>query len=275
MNTADFLKKIKRIASLPTKYYSVSGGDWAKWTGSYWNFDCVILIKAILWGWNENKNASHGGAIYGSNGVKDDSTEELIKRCTNVSNDFNNLVPGELVYLPGHVGIYIGDGKVIEATSDYENKVIKTNIDSNGNRTYKGKQILRWQKHGKLPYINYGIKLEGHIQDIGWVKAENIVGTTGQNKRLEAIKIDTPFEVSAKAHIENIGWKDYGKINKDTIIGTTGEGKRLEAICLKGSFEYRVHIANFGWSPWTLADGTVTQGTTGQAKAIEAIEFRY
>ena len=34
-------------------------------------FDCVCLIKGILWGWNGNTNAVYGGATYASNGVSD------------------------------------------------------------------------------------------------------------------------------------------------------------------------------------------------------------
>ena len=83
MNNNAFIEKLKHIASLPTTYYSIAGGQWAEWNGNSWNFDCVILPKAILWGWNENKNASHGGAIYGSNGVYDDTTEQIIERCYN------------------------------------------------------------------------------------------------------------------------------------------------------------------------------------------------
>ena len=72
MTNVKFIEKLKEVASLPTTYYSVPGGAWAKWNGWSWNFDCVILIKAILWGWNGNKNHAHGGANYGSNGVYDD-----------------------------------------------------------------------------------------------------------------------------------------------------------------------------------------------------------
>ena len=95
-----------------------------------------------------------------------------------------------------------------------------------------------------------------------------------QAKALEAIQIDAPFEVEAKAHIEGYGWKDYGKINKDTIIGTTGESRRLECLCLKGNFKYRVHIEGSGWSCFTNADGICTLGSVGQALRIEAIEIK-
>ena len=155
MNSNDFIKKLKEIASLPTTYYSVSGGAWAKWNGKSWNFDCVILVKAILWGWNGNKNHAHGGANYGSNGVYDDGANQILKRCTDVSSDFSKITAGELVWLDGHVGVYIGNGQVIECTAGWESKVLYSNIDNKGRRTRNGKQIYSWKKHGKLSYIDY------------------------------------------------------------------------------------------------------------------------
>lgn len=136
----------------------------------------------------------------------------------------------------------------------------------------------------KFPYIadevnkrlSNGIKYEAHIENIGWQGWKTngeTAGTTGEGKRLEAIKIDAPYEVEAKAHIQEKGWVDYGKINKDTIIGTTGESLRLECLCLKGNFKYRVHIQNVGWSTWTNADGVSTLGSVGQSLRIEAIEM--
>lgn len=158
MNNNQFIEKLKHIASLPTTYYSVAGGNWAKWNGKSWNFDCVILVKSILWGWNENKNHEHGGAKYGSNGVYDDGTEQIIKRCSNVSSDFTKIEKGELLWMPGHVGVYIGNRQVIECTGAWERKVLYSNIGSNGARSRNGNYVGRWQKHGKLPYLKYEVE---------------------------------------------------------------------------------------------------------------------
>lgn len=157
MKVKDFIEKLKHIETLPTTYYSVAGGDWAKWNGSSWNFDCVILVKAILWGWNENKNASHGGAIYGSNGVYDDTPSQMINRCYNVSGDFNVIKEGELLYTDGHVGVYVGNGEVIECTTGWgTRRVIVSNIDNAGRRIYNGQvNPVGWKLHGELPYIEY------------------------------------------------------------------------------------------------------------------------
>ena len=117
-----------------------------------------------------------------------------------------------------------------------------------------------------------------HVQNKGWLGAracENIIGITGHKLRLEAFKIDPlGMTFKAKAHIEGIGWKDYGMVTKDTVIGTTGQNKRIECLCFDGDFEYRVHVENSGWTDWTKADGVSTLGTVGQALRIEAIQFR-
>lgn len=155
MTNLQFVEKLKHIATLPTTYYSVAGGAWAKWNGKTWNFDCVILIKAVLWGWNENKNASHGGAVYGSNGVYDDGANNIINRCTSVSNDFANIEIGELLWMDGHVGIYIGNRQVVEATAAWDKKVVISTIDNNGARHKGNAYVSSWKKHGKLSYIDY------------------------------------------------------------------------------------------------------------------------
>lgn len=126
--------------------------------------------------------------------------------------------------------------------------------------------------------IAHGIGYQVHMQNLGWGPMAydgQLAGTTGQARRIEALKIDPYGKViSAKAHLQDIGWKDYGIINKNTIIGTTGESRRLEALCLKGDLEYRVHIAEEGWSAWSRADGIASLGTVGMSHAIEAIEMK-
>ena len=111
-------------------------------------FDCICLIKGILWGWSGDKNLIYGGAVYKSNDVPDFGTESLMKYCTDVSDDFSNIEIGEVLYLKGHAGIYKGDGKVVEATPSWENKVQITNLKDR-----------KWLKHGKLNFVDY-TKLE-------------------------------------------------------------------------------------------------------------------
>ncbi len=94
-----------------------------------------------MWGFNFNKNASHGGAVYGSNGVYDDGADTIINRCTNVSRDFRNIEVGELMHMSGHVGIYIGNGQVVEATAGWDYKVQISNVGQNGERSKNGVRL--------------------------------------------------------------------------------------------------------------------------------------
>lgn len=73
-------------------------------------FDCVCLIKGILWGWSGDKSKTYGGAGYAVNGVPDIGADSMIKVCSGVSTNFSSIVPGEAVWMEGHIGVYVGDG---------------------------------------------------------------------------------------------------------------------------------------------------------------------
>jgi LysM repeat protein len=122
-------------------------------TSDTFGFDCVCLIKAILWGWTGNINRVYGGAIYASNGVPDINANAMINVCKNVSTDFSKIEIGEVVWLHGHIGIYIGDGLAVECTPKWKNDVQITAVGNIGKKA--GYNVRYWTKHGKLPYITY------------------------------------------------------------------------------------------------------------------------
>lgn len=114
-------------------------------------FDCVCLIKSILWDWCGDKTKKYGGATYASNNVPDINADQMINACKGVSTDFSKIEIGEAVWLKGHIGIYIGDGLAVECTPSWENCVQITSC----NCDKKGYNRRNWTKHGKLPYITY------------------------------------------------------------------------------------------------------------------------
>lgn len=114
-------------------------------------FDCVNLIKGVLWGWNGDKAKTYGGAKYATNGVPDISADGMIAKCLSVSTNFSNIEIGEAVWCPGHIGVYIGDGLAVECTPAWKNCVQITAC----NCTKSGYNRRNWTKHGKLPYITY------------------------------------------------------------------------------------------------------------------------
>ena len=122
---------------------------------STFGFDCVGLIKGILWGWSGKKTSVYGGAAYQSNGVPDKNANQMIDLCANVSTNFENIVPGEVVWMKDHIGIYIGDGLAVESTPRWNNGVQITAVHNIGKKSgYNGRT---WTKHGKLPYVVYTV----------------------------------------------------------------------------------------------------------------------
>lgn len=115
-------------------------------------FDCVCLIKGILWGWTADKSKNYGGATYASSGIPDVGADALVKHLKDVSTDFSHIQVGEVVWISGHVGVYVGGGKVIECSPSWDNGVQYTNVKNLG---YQEGHSRTWTKHGKLPWMEY------------------------------------------------------------------------------------------------------------------------
>ena len=116
-------------------------------------FDCVCLIKGLLWDWNGDASKIYGGAGYAINGVPDIGTEQMIAVCKDVSTNFSKVEVGELLWMSGHVGIYIGNGLAVECTPAWNGCVQVSAVHNIGKKSgYNGRS---WTKHGKLPYVTY------------------------------------------------------------------------------------------------------------------------
>lgn len=135
--TAGYAAAAKKLSGDPKAFY----------------FDCVGLIKAILWGWCGDSSKTYGGASYGDNDVPDIGADAMITQCYDVSTNFSSTVPGEVVWCSGHIGIYIGDGLAVECTPAWK---IGVQITVVGNIGKKASYPTRtWTKHGKLPWVYY------------------------------------------------------------------------------------------------------------------------
>jgi len=132
---------------------------------------------------------------------------------------------------------------------------------------------------------NPSVVYSTHVQGYGWldpVSNGKISGTSGEAKRLEAIKIslqNAPYSggISYKTHVQSYGW--LSNVSDGAISGTSGEGKRLEAIQISLTGEmathydvyYRVHAQSYGWLDW--AKNGQSAGTLALSKRLEAIEI--
>ena len=242
----EFINILWHISTLPTTYYS-GGSEWSKWNGKSWNFDCVVSIKSVLWGWNEDKRKAHGGAVRLANGVPDFTCNDGLKYCTNVSKDFSKIIPGEYLCMKdteyNHVGVYLGDGKVFEVTTAWGvNGATISNIDSKGNRSKNGAACLKWTYHGRLKWIDYTTPAPTPTRkwNIGdYVSINGVyVSSTSTEKLKPAIdhgKITTIVDARNPYLLNggNIGW-----VNDECITGRYDEGSLLLLVkmTIRGDF---------------------------------------
>lgn len=227
----EFTDKIRHLNTIPNIYYS-GGNGWSSWNGSAWQFDCVCSIKSILWGWHEDKNKAHGGAIYKSNEVPDFTTDGGLDFCSDVSSDFSTLQPGEYVCMAGtgisHAGVSFWDEneqkvRIFEVTTDWGvNGTTLSDVNSNGVRSRYGQDSLKWTYHGKLEWIDYNdpepTPLKYQVGDV--VEINGVyVSSESTEKLTPAITKGTITRIVEGARNPylldngNIGW-----VNDDCII---------------------------------------------------------
>ncbi|MBQ9228667.1 MAG: C40 family peptidase [Eubacterium sp.] len=100
-------------------------------------FDCVGLIKGYLW-------SSSITATPKYNASQDVSANGMYEKCTKKGRlSTMPKLPGVLVFKSGHVGVYIGDGKVVEAKG-HAYGVIESKLSAGG-----------WVYWGYCPWITY------------------------------------------------------------------------------------------------------------------------
>ena len=156
---------------------------------------------------------------------------------------------------------------------------------------------------------NGGIEYRVHVQKNGWEKEylanDELSGTVGEAKRLEAIqirltgKVADYYDVYYRVQAEKFGWLGWAK--NDEEAGTSGYGYRLEGIQVvlvekdgeapteaggvaassRNEYysktalpvvQYRVQVQTYGWQSY-VKNGQ-TSGTVGKAKRLEAIRIK-
>ncbi len=148
-----------------------------------WAFDCVGLIKGLLWGWVGDASKTYGGGKYASNTVPDTTSEGMIKLCAGVSTNFTNIEIGEAIWKQGHIGIYVGEGKAVECTPSWKNGAQITAV---GNITsISGIPATTWTSHGKLPWVDYSYSDTADYKAL--YEAEKAAHSALKHKMLELI----------------------------------------------------------------------------------------
>ena len=158
LNREDNLERLKTINTASRNAKLAAAANEAAELGcSIWAWDCINLVKGIAWSWKADKTQNYGGAKYQSGGVIDTTIDAFYTKYTeNPNGDFSKIEPGEILYYNnsfGHVGIYIGEGLCIEATSSWQGKVLYSGVTNCG-QIYEGR-TRKWWQHGKLTFIDY------------------------------------------------------------------------------------------------------------------------
>lgn len=125
------------------KQYPDEVGNYADFIRQNWlggrTVDCVGLIKGYGW-----YDAESGKIDIGANGMQDVSANGMFQVAREKGTiDTIPETPGLAVWHEGHIGIYIGNGEVIEAMGT-QYGVVKTQLKNGG-----------WTHWLKIPYITY------------------------------------------------------------------------------------------------------------------------
>lgn len=93
-----------------------------------YGFDCIGLIKGILWGWCNHATGTYGGAVYTSNSLTDCNVDRFVTCYVEYEENLEYAIPtvGDVVWSKerDHIAVYLGHGLVVEATR-YGNSVIR------------------------------------------------------------------------------------------------------------------------------------------------------
>lgn len=149
-----------------------------------------------------------------------------------------------------------------------------------GDTTAKLRSLYQTPEKFKLTWVTAPkIEYMAHSADYGWAPVYTpIGGAVGRSgKGLEALIIHTGgLQISAAAHISDIG--DIPDVTSTGAIqiGNTGKSRSMEAIklfCPTVPLVYRVHYLGKDWSDYVWNGAWA--GTKGKAQAIDKIQIAF
>lgn len=134
-----------------------------------WTCDCLGFVHTLINGFCGDRSILGGGAVMDDFVCYSDEITTITQYCYDQSSDFNIIDPGEILYMPGHVGLYIGeceplgDGRKFNVAeccySSFGGGGMLTWVDADGlRRNHKnGATAGYWTRHGKCVRVEYDI----------------------------------------------------------------------------------------------------------------------
>lgn len=294
----------KRAGDGTTETITLSSGEKVLIHGG--DYDCSELVRmcyaaagVLEWGyWASYMYTGNEHEVLTSHGFREIAVQAA-----------EDMERGDVLWMPGHTEMYLGNGKRGGARGSYEwdgisgrqgdqsgrEVRIDTYVPSIWTKAYRYFGPEKNDQQPGEPVNNAGLYYRSHVRNLGWLPAVHdgqTSGTTGQSLRLEAIKIAPPkgLELDVTVHCQNLGDVTYkgvkagensgeGSNANDPIMGTTGRGLRLEGFSIEvvknttgKKLLYRAHVQNEGWQEWK-SEGEFA-GTRGKRRRMEAIQLK-
>lgn len=226
MKASDFVEKLKYVTSLKTTYLMGGFGcrlglDWYnenyQWNKDHaaelkkkynsdpitFGFDCVCYLKSVLfWQFQGDPSKEFGGAKYSE---KTDLTiQAMLDSCPDLTDDWSKIDAGEFVWMEGHIGAYLGDGLVAEATPAWASGAQISALGNIGQ--VKGYPTRSWTKHGHSKFITF--ETDQHASTLAALKAMVEKNGVLQEELNKASAQITNLTESLKTHKDAIAEMD-------------------------------------------------------------------
>ncbi len=265
MRATEFVEKLKYVTTLKTTYLMGGFGcrlglDWYnenyQWNKDHaaelkkkyntdpitYGFDCVCYLKSILfWQFSGDPSKEFGGAKYSR---KTDLTiQAMLDSCPDLTDKrWDEIEPGEFVWMEGHIGAYVGNGLCVEATPSWKSGVQLSALGNIG--PVSGYPTRTWTKHGHSNYVTFETaetsETDQHAATLAALKA--MVEKNGVlQEELNKTKADLTTAQNALRKAENALSESKVKLSEQTTrisyLGTLVSQKEKEAESLKSELE--------------------------------------
>lgn len=196
MKASELCQTAKRagLSEFGTIRYRTRKGDWRYNVGLYvdgvWSFDCLGFVHCMVNGFCGNKEQLGGGAVMDEFVTNATEAQTLYNYCYDQSYNFTKLTAGELLYMDGHVGLYIGecepfnDGRIFNVAeccySSFGGGGMLTYVSPTGTRyNHKGGATAgAWSAHAKFYRVDYKEEEVTPIIEVDPATVLNIVNDT-------------------------------------------------------------------------------------------------
>lgn len=203
----------------------------------YFGCDCTGLYKWFIWSENDRYAPKYTKAT-------DRNTVDMYNAAT-VKGDINTIpeIPGLIVYKYGHVGVYIGNGEVVECTlSSFGDGIVKTKL--------KDRDWTHWLKMPEITYETESApqQTEFNIGDEVIISGKLYASSNAANPSgvIKNHKTKVTRKILSAKHPYNFTG-DIGWMNTEDITAVKSTPKPVDYIMTVNVASLALHNNNKRW----------------------------